>query len=690
VSALLGLLPAVTYALVAYALRPAAPVSAPIRLALIRAALVVAGAAAVLVEALSLVDGLTRPALLALWSVAVLLAAAGSVLRYRRDRRDPRPAPAGLAKAPARARAAWTALGWFERLLVLGLFVLLLGEVILALASAPNNFDSQTYHLPKIEHWVVQHDVRFFPTEIDRQVALAPGAEYLLLHLRLLTGGDALDNLLQYGAGVLCVLAASRIARQLGGSRRAQLLAGFVVATTPVVALESTSTQTDLVVAAWVGCLATLVLDELRRRTSVRDLVVLGTALGMVTLTKATGLLATGPLLLIWGVAQLLRRADRPLRAVGRTAVGALLILGCATVIAGPYLARVDAEFGNPLGPDDLRTSVSLQRHDPAALLVNTARIGYTALDTPIEPLDRAAADGVDRLSRAVGIEPNDPSITFAGSAFPTANGARLDEDIAALPVAGWLILLGAGFLLVRPGRRVPAEHAVAVRAYAAAFWVNVAIYVATLKWQPWGNRLVLYLIMLGTPLAGLWLDAVLRRAGPTRPGRPRRPGRPTPSPARWRWATAGLAAVAVLASGCAGGLSVGYGWPRRLVGPHSVFTQSELASRFQRRPEWRADFEWAAAAVRASGAHRVGLVQGADSWEYPWWVLLPGRDIVAMQSTLPGLPPARPDQVDALVCQSDEKDCASFARPGWRVHVRPDGIGYALPPDKDPPTPGG
>jgi hypothetical protein len=45
---------------------------------------------------------------------------------------------------------------------------------------------------------------------------------------------------------------------------------------------------------------------------------------------------------------------------------------------------------------------------------------------------------------------------------------------------------------------------------------------------------------------------------------------------------------------------------------------------------------------------------------------------------------------VDALVCVSDEKTCASFARQGWRVHVRPVGIGYALPPDKDPAGPGG
>jgi hypothetical protein len=695
VPVLLGLLPSATYALVTYAVRPSAPVFAPVRLALVRAALIVAGLAEVLVEALSVVHGLTRPALVGTWSVAVPVALAAALLRRRRDRvagngaGDDRDGPdedrLGLG---ARFRLWWAGLGWVERLLGAGLLILVLSELTLALASPPNNFDSQTYHLPKIEHWVAQHDIQFFPTEITRQVTLSPGAEYLLLHLRLLTGGDALYNLLQFGAGVGCLLVASRIAGQLGGTRRAQLLAGFVVGTAPMVALESTSTQTDLVVAAWVACLATLVLDEVRGRTRPVDLVLLGAATGLVTLTKATGALATGPLLLIWGVAQLRRTEGarsagrRPAgRTVVRAAAASVLILGCAAAIAGPYLARVEAEFGNPLGPPDLRDSVSLGRHDPAAIVVNVLHIGYTALDTPFAPLNTAAVDGINRLSRALGVDTNDPALVFIRTTFPTNNGTALDEDTSSLPVAGGLILLGAGFLLVRPARRVPAQHAVTARAYAAAFWVNLVVYVVTIRWQPWGDRLVLYLVALGAPMAGLWLDAVLRRG---------RSAGATGRIAWWRSATAALAACAVLAGGVAGWLAVGYGWPRRLFGNHSVFTQSALQNRFQRRPEWQAGYEWAAAAVRASGAHRVGIVQNEDTWEYPWWVLLPGRDIVAMQSELPGIPPARPDQVGALVCLSTQDTCASFARPGWRVQVR-DGIGYAVPATPGPgATPGG
>src|SRR5581483_5790023 len=211
-----------------------------------------------------------------------------------------------------------------------------------------------TYHLPKIEHWVVQRDVAFYPTAIHRQLSMAPGAEYLLLHLRLLTCGDAAYNLLQLAAGIGCALLASRIAGQLGGAARAQLAAAFVVATTPIVVLESTSTQTDLVVAAWVGCVATLVLDQIGRRTHPADLLLIGGATGLAVLTKATGLLAIGPLLLVW-------LADQLRRKLWRAQAGALVIGAVAVAIAGPYLLRVDQQFASPLGPDNLRKSISME-----------------------------------------------------------------------------------------------------------------------------------------------------------------------------------------------------------------------------------------------------------------------------------------------------------------------------------------
>ena len=52
---------------------------------------------------------------------------------------------------------------------------LLLG--IVALTAPPNTWDSMTYHMPRVEHWIENRNVEPYPTHILRQLSLGPGAE---------------------------------------------------------------------------------------------------------------------------------------------------------------------------------------------------------------------------------------------------------------------------------------------------------------------------------------------------------------------------------------------------------------------------------------------------------------------------------------------------------------------------------
>lgn len=730
----LCLLPVVIFALLVYQLRPyravrfsgtpaggggdpLVPVVGPARLAVVRAAVVLGALAAGMVEVLSAFHALTAGWFRVIWVLGTVIALAGAWRRYRIDRAAARPGgwPGWRVTARLvieRARATWSDAGWTERIMGIVLSLALLSELVIALVSPPNNYDSQTYHLPKIEHWVAQHDVAFFATNIHRQVTLAPGAEYLLLHLRMFTGGDALYNLLQYAAGIGCALIASRIAGQLGGSARAQMIAAFVVSTTPTIALESTSTQTDLVVALWVACVATLVLDELRRRTPPGAVVLMGAAAGLTTLTKATGLLAAAPLLLLWLVTQLRRK-------VAQALVGGFVIVGLTAALAGPFLVRVDRAFGNPLGPPYLRGSISMQRHDPASVLVNAMRIGESAIEVPVQWVDTRMAHAVLHASQILGVNPNDQLITFWGSTYPSKTWVP-DEDYQSLPASAILIVIGAAVLLIRRRYRNNAVPGWIIRWYVVVFWLALLIHVTTVKWQPWGNRLLLYLVALGAPLAGLWLDGVLafrtRRveqpapsdggvwdAGPARPVSPLWGGvlhapakqvtladpvpatsvevRHSPAPRR-QWLAAGVVLLVLASGAVAAGSAITAGSPRGLFGDRSVFGRNAMQIRFTKRAGWLGPYVWAARAVRASGAHRVGVVEGSDSWEYPWWLLLRGDQIVALQSVVPTRPPADPGSVDAIVCSQSPSACAYYVPKGWTLEMRGN-IGYALPPGR-------
>ncbi|SCG48781.1 phospholipid carrier-dependent glycosyltransferase [Micromonospora halophytica] len=730
---LLVVAPVAAFVLLVSVLRPRdSDVVAPLRLAVVRAALSTGCYAVAVVELLGAAGALTAPAFALAWLLFLAATVTAARVRARRVAAggpvaaarvptlvgaatgaaappagppDPGPtsAPGGLAAAPAGPRARLAdfrrTAGRAERLLAGTVVGVVLVELLVALLAEPNNYDSQTYHLPKVEHWVAQGSLDFWPTAIHRQVTIPPGAEYLLLHLRLLTGADALHNLVQWAAGIGCLVAATRVVAQLGGGRRAQLLTAFLLATTPMVALQTTSTQTDLVAAAWAACAGTLALDGLRRRAGRGDLLALGAATGLTALTKTSGLIAVGPLLVLWGIAQLrlaFRPADagpdggaRPVRGPGprgeagtaprsmarpvagmtRTVAGSLLVLLVAAAVVGPFLARVTAEFGHPLGPPRLRESIPMERHDPASVLVNALRIGHTAFDTPLAPLRTGSAEAIMAGSRALGVDPQDRDITFGREVFPVPAWYP-DEDRVAFPLAGSLALLGAVFALARPGRISP-ERAGALRAYATAVVIAVVLHTAMIKWQTWGNRLLLYALVAAVPLAGLWLDALFRRR--LAPGR--------------RSVAASLAVTVLATSALAGVLALSYGFPRRLVGAGSVFTTSEWDTRFLRRPQWAEEFRWAADAVRRDGARRIGLVQQNDNWEYPWWLLLRDADgrppeLVALQSVLPDRPPADPSTVDAIVCTGNRPACLKLVPTGWRVEYR-DYVGYALPPGR-------
>jgi len=671
--AALAVLPLVAFLLTVCAVRPRRAVPGALRLALIRAAVLVAGGAVASVEVLSYVSRLTFGGVLAVWIGGCAAAAAGAVARER--------------PALPSWREPWSGLTRADRVAAIALAGLLLAELVLALVSAPNTYDSLSYHLPRVEHWVAQHSVEPYPVAIARQVAYPPGAEYLLVHLRLLTGGDRFYATVGWAAGVLCLLAAARIVAQLGGGRRAQLVTAFVAGTAPTVVLEASSTQTDIIVALWVVAAATLVLDGITGRANVLFVAV---AAGLAGVTKSQTLVLVGALVAWWLVAWLRRGwpADRVRTAAGVAAAGLAVALATAA-FTGPFLWRNHVEFGHPTGHEYVRLSLTLQRHDPAAIVCNGLRQAHSMFDTPILPLGRAAGSAVGGTCRAMGVDPSDPAITFDNQTFPAVTWYP-SEGKSAQPLQALLVVAGTLALLVRPGGATgggfstggSASAATARRGLAALVVLGTVVHVATMKWQPWGNRLTMYLLVLAVPLAGLWLERLLAH----RVSEPALPADGTgEAPVRRSRATRLLAATTaalIVLGGVAGWGSAVYGWPRRLVGAESVFVLDRWESLFVVRQEWADDYRLVGQAVRDSGARRIGIVQNNDAYEYPWWLLFEGRELVAMQSQLPKRPPADPSTVDAVVCASTEEVCGWYAPNRWPVRQQ-GALFYVIRPDE-------
>jgi hypothetical protein len=132
-------------------------------------------------------------------------------------------------------------------------------------------WDCQTYHMPRIMHWLQQHSLHHYPTNIPRQLESSPGAEIEMAQLMLLTGDDQPVNLPQWWALLTGAIAASFLARELfpnsvrrktGGEKPALELAGAFVfllaATLPEAAAEAPTAQNNLLAAMWILIAVTL------------------------------------------------------------------------------------------------------------------------------------------------------------------------------------------------------------------------------------------------------------------------------------------------------------------------------------------------------------------------------------------------------------------------------------------------
>ncbi|ABS26015.1 hypothetical protein [Anaeromyxobacter sp. Fw109-5] len=512
----------------------------------------------VVLTALSALQAITRDGVLVAHLVPVIIALAASP---RRVGDYVRSVPGALSKALARLGTP----GVF----VLPLFVLL---VLSAVRYAPNTWDSMTYHLARVAHWVQNRSVAPYPTNISRQVLLGPGAEYLLLVLQVVSGSDRLANFLQLFCWTVVVVAAPSLARIAGAPLVVSRWASPFVAGLPMLVLQATSTQNDLVAAVLtVAILAasTPFLHASGRRWRLADVVLLGISGAASLLVKPLAIIAALPVILLaasGAAAAVLDGSRGRVRALSALAGGAALSLplalgslrtsldaaaGRVQILAG-YLFPVWGDWGER----GVNIILGLMHH-------------------AVLPRSLASAIGVD-VTQSCGTHP----ICFAVVLMP-------HEDVVGNPAhAGVIALLLAvsAFSWTRLRPRVRASLVA-----LTASWIVFHLFV---RENAWVSR-------LQTPLFA-WSVVALAALGGAHRSRPRCVER-----------TLGAAVLALLAHGL---LVAGMNISRRPFG--GITSRDDTY--YSNRPDLKKSHDSVLHLLNSTNCDRLGLYIGGDSWDYP------------------------------------------------------------------------
>ncbi|KKK73163.1 hypothetical protein LCGC14_2896590, partial [marine sediment metagenome] len=206
----------------------------------------------------------------------------------------------------------------------------------------PNNYDSLTYHMPRVAHWIQNQSIEYYPTPIDRQNVMGPGAEYLILFFQLLTGSDRLATLVQFFSFMLLIISTYYVIRIIKLPQKWLPYIMIIATTAPIAIMEASNTKNDLVAALIT---LSIIISGARffsgniLKTQLFDFVIIGMCLGVGFLVKPTALIVALPVLIIGIVAQVKKFKTVQL-FWKRSVLGFLFSLLAATAVAGPDLYR--------------------------------------------------------------------------------------------------------------------------------------------------------------------------------------------------------------------------------------------------------------------------------------------------------------------------------------------------------------
>lgn len=399
-------------------------------------------------------------------------------------------------------------------------------ELLLCLTVVPNNWDSLTYHLPRAAAWYQHGGVHWIPNApTERQNAFPAGAELTDLWSFVAVRSDRLAAIPQLLAEAAAAVGIYGVGIRVGFPRPAAAFAALLFPTLGLVALESTTTQNDLVVASLVVAAAYFVLGSGRRDGAGNEASLAGIAVALAVGVKLTAALALPGLVILAFVARVpWRRAlvsclafsvafallDAWLYIENVVHTHRLLGYGGGRVEHSPDLSltgwlatviRILYRFldltGVPWGGlgvlASLVTLAVLLAGVVAARRVGAAAGVVTAL--ALVPLVTVVA-AVVRFALTRSEFPIDPAGTSEG-AFSWSVSSRAHEDFSYFGPLGLLLLvLVAASLRGRVVRALPSRSAL-----AASFLLVVAGIAAFYRFNEFVGRFLLLGVGLAAPI---------------------------------------------------------------------------------------------------------------------------------------------------------------------------------------------
>ncbi len=481
--------------------------------------------------------------------------------------------------------------------LILGIFILV--TLYLAVKTKPYNWDSMTYHLPRIFHWLQNGTVDHYATHISRQVASPICGAFVNLHIYAMTGkNDIFMNLLQSCSFLTSGILVYYITKRIGCSQKYSCIAGLLFYSMPIAFAESFTAQVDNFAGFWMLCFTYLLLGFLnpekkiilRKKTTFRIMIL---SLCVVFGYLAKPSVGFGILfMLLWLFVVVVKRKDHILPLIIYFLLAGYII----ACIMAPELLRnlstFDAIASSGTGQRQLIGSVNLRY-----IIVNFVK-NFT-FNMPTVWIYNSSGiiwKYVIRFSRLLKVDIDNPAISEDGREFQVRDPQNYGNSTAVNPVIVWLLVICLFIFVVYNFRRQSREMK---NQYFIVAACSFMCFCAALRWEPFVSRyMISYLAVLCPALAGQ-LEMFFNHWKPRR-------------------SEGEKGFIIILYFLCITELTGMLYYHRSIA-----LKQSENKGYFVTREEIAEGYESLAEMLNKQNYQNIGLLTGSDSYEYPLIAML-------------------------------------------------------------------
>jgi len=482
-----------------------------------------------------------------------------------------------------------------NNLLIGSIFFIAFITFFTAIFSPPNNWDSMTYHMSRVQFWMQNNDVSFFNTNNFRQNIMPPFSGFFLLNLQILSNSDSFANLIQWVSLFICIFTTSLICKEFGLDKRMQLISGFFICSMPTAILESSTTQNDLLLASYFLLFYYYQLLALKNPTGL-NLIFSGLALGIGVLTKGTSYVFFFSIGITFFLYSIFYKNSIDRITVVYSSIITIII---GLTINIPHYFRTYIRYGDIFG-------LSYNQ-----ITTNEIFSIYTIFSNLIRHIAYQLGSNISLANWYIyrfvqillGENINDPKTSFLDRDFrPPFFSLSEDHAGNSIHTLVIIILCLLSFVFLKKLKKIQMTS-------IWIFSISVTLYCLLFKWQPWTNKNISILI-LATPFIMIITDQIFKKKEKR---------------------IYLYLILAIMFLGTVPFLFLNESRPLLPLNKNSIFHKNRLEVYFNNQPHLFKQYQTIINKIEIDSSETlteqsIGLHIGGDSWDYPFWVMLKNK----------------------------------------------------------------